>query len=693
MSFVGAATAADVGLRALPVALWSGPARETVDDSVAAAVDEAARRELDVALARHWAAATAIGDARASAEGMRLTTDGLLHVGYRTSRFEIQRTEFGADKTVFSVLITGSLFFVNLGTAEVLAARTVTGVAQSEKQGRVATLDRDQEFALVEDATALAVRTLAAELAEKVALGEVQASVAGQLDPSRVVLAHGRLDGAYRGEGFTVPTEDGLTARVHSVQERLSVALLSRASQLPSGTVLARPDTRGRGGDAPRILVHLAGPDATVAPGVGRGELIGWVEDGLASAGFTVVPSSGALLVAQLSEAAAVDIAESVLVGAQAVPDIVVRPTVFNVLEFEEHDEERRTDLHVLEAGLSLAFVGLQTSTVGYGVFQRVSRSEAVQKGGRAIDVGRAFKGLLKDAALAATAEAGVGFRIGYAEAVLTTPPGPNGWLSWDAGDTPLGGGSVAEVFRMGREFHDPADGRSLGRLEELVGTVAVHSSGADRETGRVLAAAIALAPGMRLRAVSSGRQEGQPVLALGRIALTEGSIQVPESSLTRSVEVAMDSAAGFRGAASNADRSFFESVRAELGSGTFAQDSDDTLAPFTGLPASHTLDLRVHLAAGELESRGKVLERVFTVTLEADMLDARDGSRIRLVDPKGKEWATYQMWKKRTLRAKQRRGELAVGLSDADAPDQLEKLLVDSVVELLRRLGIMVGQ
>ena len=107
---------------------------------------------------------------------------------------------------------------------------------------------------------------------------------------------------------------------------------------------------------------------------------------------------------------------------------------------------------------------------------------------------------------------------------------------------------------------------------------------------------------------------------------------------------------------------------------------------------ATHELKVAFRLDPGELTASKRLTERVLTVHLDAQLIDLRTGQPVVLVDRKGKEWTTYTMWKRRTLRARARKGEVAVGLSQEDSGTQLEKLAFETVVELLRRVGIMTG-
>lgn len=690
-ALAGIATADEISLRVLPETLWSPAARSMAGDQLADAVEVAARRGLEAALPRLSPEAAARGASLDSASGMRRDAEGLVHLGFRASRFEVQRTEFGQDKTVFSVFVTGTLFLVNLGTGEFLAARTFTSIAQSEKRG-VAVLDAAESRHLAEAATADVVMVLVDQLVARIHLGTIEAPVVGTVGQNRVVLARGYLEGAYRGEGFSIPGHVGATARIESVQEHLSVAVLEPGTHLAAGSTLSRPGLIMRGGAAPLILVHSPDPDALVAPGVSGGELLSWVEDNLSSAGFWVVPSGTALIASQLAEAAHVDIAESVLVNAQAMPDVVAVPSVFNVLSFLEHDEETASDIHVLEVGLSLAFVGLQTRTVDCGAWKRASKTEVIQEGGRSADVQRAFRGLLKDAAIGAAEQAVTKYDLQRSVATLRNPPDASGHLSWKVGQLPLGLGTVAEVVRLGREYVDPRDGRSLGRIEEVVGTVVVEGSGSARESGRVMAAAVPVVPGMQLQAVSSTQAVGRRVVKLGTVDLDSGSTILTREVVERSVRAALHSSGVFRTSPDDLEPGLLASVRRELDGGGFSSEGARDADGREPAMATHILNLRLGLDAGSLSGSKKLSERVLTVNLAASLLDDVSGQPVRLVDPKGKEWTEYSMWQRRTLKAKERRGQIAVGLGDADAADQLDKLTFDAVLELLRRLGLMAG-
>jgi len=623
---------------------------------------------------------------------MQRRSTGLLHCGYRTSRVELQRTTYGQDKTIFSLIITGSLFLVNLGTGEVVAARTSTAIAQTEQAGEIQELPSEDTLALAGTTASSLVDTLLVSLAERAQLGLVEAIVAKQLDATRVVVAHGALDGAYRGESFGIEGLPGVTARLVAIQGRFSVALLSEPRSLDVGRRLSRPGLRLAGGQAPRLLVQISNPDLAVAPGVTAGEIGTWVEDGLAQAGFAVVPSGAAFLAAQLAEASDINIATSALVGAQSLPDLVVLPSVVDVLVFEERDEDTRSDIHVLEAGVALAFVPVRGGTVDFGVVERARRTETIQEGGRTIDLNRAFKALLKDAALTATAVAGRDYSVRTLSSTLTSPASPAGVVNWAVDVAPLGAGTVAEVFRLGPEIPDPQDGVSLGRLEELVGTVRVESSTSRKESGTVMAAATPLQPGMLVRAIASTRSMDRHIVELGQVTILEPSLPMPARRVRSSVLAALHGAPAFRSTPSAEAGDWIEGLSRELSSGAYSPAPGDESRMVTGLPPTHRLELDLLFEAGPVEASGRLVERVLKISVNARLIDLEAGESVTLVDPQGKAWTEYPMWQRRTLRAKKTRGKLAVGLADSDVSEQLEKLLFEAATELYRRLGIMAG-
>ena len=220
-----------------------------------------------------------------------------------------------------------------------------------------------------------------------------------------------------------------------------------------------------------------------------------------------------------------------------------------------------------------------------------------------------------------------------------------------------------------------------------------MDASSGKSETGRVLAASVPLAAGMELRAVAGTRATERWVLALGEVATLPDSMEVDGHRVRDSTLAGIRVSPAFRSTIEGEAGRWVEALSSELSSGAFSEDGDVDLSLFAPTEATHRVDLAFRFDPGELTTRKNLLERSLTVTVEARVTDLATGRALLLVDPKGREWETYSMWKRRTLRARTRRGSVAVGLQDDDAPGQVEKLLGETVVELLRRIAVMTGR
>ena len=139
------ASADGFALRALPELLWGTQAEKDVPNAVKESLDTTAHDIIAAAVEGQYPEAWAEGISRGSAWRMERELEDMLHIGFRVSRYQVQRTQFGTAKTVFNVYITGSLFMVNLGSGEVLAARTLTSYVSREIKGHADRLEPADE--------------------------------------------------------------------------------------------------------------------------------------------------------------------------------------------------------------------------------------------------------------------------------------------------------------------------------------------------------------------------------------------------------------------------------------------------------------------------------------------------------------------------------------------------------------------
>ncbi|MCK6528571.1 hypothetical protein L6R50_13780 [Myxococcota bacterium] len=681
---------AEVALRALSPVMVSEGMRKAADPALRAALEEVAGGALAGALDARFPEAAAAGRTREESSRIQLELQDLLHLGLRLSRAQLRTIHFGEDRTDFQLSVTGTLFIVNLGTGEVLDARSVTSKTTSKKSGRVAAPPRDVVEALAEAGAKQLVGELAGRLAKDFRPGRIEARVA-DTHRGALVLARGYMDGAYNGEVFQLPSDDGKpprTFQVFQTQEKLSLARPTSAGGLPkAGTVLARIGMTASAGNTPRLMVARAEGEGEAVRGVAPEDIDQWAEDLLADSGFVVLPSAGDLVRAQLAEAARVDVAEKALVGAQVQPDLLVVARMERATLTSSFDEKTSSDLMIAEVTASLSFVDVRSGAVLYGTDATEKRQDYVQEGGKQFDADDLFPGLAKDAVLAAAKKAAAGFkpRRASAKATAATPSR----LSWSVQDIPFGVGTVAEVYRGAKEVKD-GKGGSLGFVEELVGTARVVESDGKKEKAQPMVLATAAVPGLRLKAVAGTATSDARLVALGEVRLQSSpgsAVRVRVGDRERDhARTALYGSGAFQAVVDGDLARRLDTASSFLNSGAFAAGGD-AVAEVKAASPTHRWDVEATVTVGALEKKGGKLARTLRADVAVSLVDAESGQPVTLKRPNGETMTRYtNYYLERTLSAREKKGVVAVGLADDDMPAAVEVLLLDAFREAASR-------
>ncbi len=678
------ASRGEVALRPLtPVMVSKGMAR-SADPVVRKALEEKTTAVLQKELVARFPEAAAAGKARENSASVNLELSDLLHLGLRLSRAQLRTIHFGNERTDFHLAVTGTLFVVNLGTGEVLAARSLTARASSKKSGNVNSPPADLLAGLTDQASNQLVTELATRLGKEFKPGRIEAKV---VDTYRgvVVLGRGYMDGAYNGEVFQLPGEGGKPARNFSIfqtQDRLSLARPTSPGGLPkNGDTLVRFGMAATASNTPRLMVARAPEDgdASVPPGVAVEDVDQWAEDLLADAGFVVIPSAGDLVRAQLKEAAQGDVAEKALVGAQVSPDLAVIARVDRHQRLTRFDEKSSSENLVMEVTTSLAFVDVRTGAVLYGASASESRQDVIQEGGKQFDPDDIFPGLTKDALLAVATKAASGFKPRLATGKADKAAGSS--LSWPVSGIPAGQGTVVEVYRAAKEVKD-GKGGSYGFVEELVGTAKVIESDPKREKAQVMALTTTALPGLRIKAVSGTAAADTRLVAVGNLDMQGGSgiSWKPSASQLRSLaRTGLYSSGAFRAVVDGDLISRLQGATNFLSSGAF-EAGGDAVAEVKAASPTHLWVVDVKLSAQPLAQKaGGKVSRTLRVDVGLTLVDGESGQPVTLKTSKGDTMTRFPYYLERTLEAKESKGKVAVGMADEDLPANFELLLLDA--------------
>jgi len=686
--------AADLGIRALSEVFWSDAMepeqKKRLEVLLAGEAGTGSPGLLAEHLERGFPGLWAEGKARVGGDTLADEVEDLLHFALRMSNYQQRRYQYGQDKTIFRLYLSGSLSLLNLGTGETLGSRTTTVFVEEEVLG----VPERLSDAAYRDMEARATKNLVKELvlgAKKHLTPETQeAHVAGQ-HKGRVVLARGYQDGGFSGEVFQVGA--GAMLRVTSVQEHLSLAAFMGSGAKPTaGDVVSRVGPPTKGDDAPRLMVFVPDSDEWVVPGVLAGSFGQWFGDALVEAGFTVIPMSDDLVKSQRDEGATIDISSEALEGAMVKPDILVMPQVLRHATYKQRHEEKEADIFILEMVVSCTFIDVATGTVLFGASKSDKEQEILTDWGRQTDVMEVFQKIARRVSTKLASEAFENFKPRRASGSVTGPATPAGEVSWKLEkDIPLGLGTIAEVLMRSKEFKHPQTGASVGFVEEYVGTVRVTGSGnkVTKEVGSVIGTTVPVGPGHRIRAVVGSQGNDDRVIQLGSLALNVvGTNALSEDDVRKIVNGATHTSGHFRTALDNAGRTVLEKAGAELGSGSYVvDDAGDELAMEA---ATHRVDIRLKLGASELETKGKKLSRSFRADLEAVLVNLETGQGETLEGCKTCPTEVYTMWKSNSFEGRKKKKSVVMGLRDEDAPAHLKQVTFESVQELMRRLRLL---
>ncbi len=675
------ALAGEFALRGLPSVLWVEQARASLPKDIVAGVDAQLLARLDKALRGAFPDAMGIGDSRAGGTEMQRSLQDLLHVGATVSRLQVVTTRYGTEKTAWTLYLTGTVFVVNLGTGEVVAARSLTAVVPVEQLGAA---PEQPDSATLADMLGRSTDALASQLVAQLKAGMkpgiVQAEVVGRVG-SDFVLSRGRKDGAYVGETFR--TADGATVRVAAVSDGVSRARSTGKAELARGAIVQRLGTVLEGGDAPRLLVQSSAQEGVLAAGVTGANLSSWAGDALAGKGYVVLPSGVNLIAAQMAESSAVDVAYEALVGAQAIPDILVVPTVRSVRITRTFDEASRATTLDYEAVVQATFIDVRSGLVLYGAEGSQKRQDYVKEGGRQVAVEDRVPALVKDATLVLADTVAARFNPRARVAPLHT--GGPAEIEWKLDVGGFGRGTLVEVLDRGPEFK-ASNGQSLDTLDTLIGTARVVRTDAKLEVATVIASVKPVTGAMRVRAVAGSVGSDDRTVELGEVTVdgtlpkgvnldtaVRGSLYLSDKLRAAVTGPELEAVAGFR--------------RVLEQSGAF--EAGATIAE--GRSATHRLDVRVSAEAPPATETpaGKrlILERKVKVTLVGTLVDLATGKPVKLVTSKGEEKTSGTCTMDGVWTATVRPGEYAPGFGAEDTGDLVQQVVGTAMLDLARRL------
>jgi hypothetical protein len=444
------------------------------------------------------------------------------------------------------------------------------------------------------------------------------------------------------------------------------------------GTVL-------QGGDAPRLLVTSTAADAVLASGVTGANLNGWVGDALARKGYIMLPSGVDLLAAQLAESRTVDVAYEALVGAQAVPDILVVPAVRSVRVTRTYDEETRSTTLDYEAVVQATFIDVRSGSVLYSAEGVQKRQDYVQEGGRQIAEADRVPALVKDATLMLAETVSQRFKPRERVAPLQTG-GPKE-IEWRLDVGGFGPGTLVEVLDRGPSYRS-ADGADLGTLDAVVGTARVLRADAKLEVAAVIASSKAVSGAMRVRAVSGGASTDDRTVQLGTVRVESAPSGVDYEGATRASLYLSDKLrAAVTGPGQAAVRAFQKVLQ---DSGAFEPGA--TVAD--GKVATHRLDVTINVEApaSTVKAVGKkqIYERKVKVTLVGTLVDVASGQAVKLVTSKGEEKTSASCTLEQSWSAAVRDGEYAPGFAPEDTAALVSQVTGVATVDLARRMRAM---
>ena len=615
-------------------------------------------------------------------KGLSLSTAGkiernyhdLLHMLLTVSRFQVLRSNFGEDKTSFSLALTLSVAMANLSTGEVLGSETFTTISQLERVGKVDEISAGDLKVLSNQILKTVDATTYTRFADKYQIGIIEAKVIDK-ESGNLVLHHGSMHGAYKGEVFK--DEAGESVRIVHVQQKMSIAQTTGKASV--GDVLKHVGLPKTSNLTPTFMVLSEDVDTFVAPGVLGSELNQWVRDGLSSSDFTVVPPSDALFLIQSLEAGDVNISRDALVGNMSPADIVVVPSVVSYSAMNSYDEETQSTNYILKVIVSCNFLDAQTGAVIYSTFKTLQKKEQMQSWGKRLDIYESFPGMLKDGALELVQQNIVPeFVPSYVYGTVKSNKG--GMLTLKFDTEPFSQGANVELLSRSREITHPDTKEKLGFVEEVVGSAKVIASDGSKQTALLNMKSSNLAKGLHVKGVRGITKESPLLLQLGTVTIHPTEYQ---EQMERVVEDALYSSGHFT-VVPQVDSSIMEIVEQELNSGSYAESYN----PNGLLSGTHLLNLDITLDSGHLDKKRKTISRVYKVSVRSSLVDIKSGKNIQLLSPSKGQITEYDMWKEYELKVSS--NAVAVGLLDQDSAGNFEAFTYDTVLEDIRRMQVL---
>ena len=614
------------------------------------------------------------GQSLSSSGKMERNYHDLLHMLLTVSRFQVLRSNFGEDKTSFSLAMTLNVAMANLSTGEVLGSETFTTISQLERVGNQESISTDDLELLSSQVLKAVDSTTYKRFADKYQIGVIEAKVIDK-ESGNLVLHHGSVHGAYKGEVFK--DEKGESVRIIHVQQKMSIAQTSGKAGV--GDVLKHVGLPKTSTLTPTFMVLSEDMDNFVAPGVLGAELNQWMRDGLSSSDFTVVPPSDALFLIQSLEAGDVNISRDALVGNMSPADVVVVPSVVSYSAMNSFDEETQSSNYILKVIVSCSFLDAQTGAVIYSTYNTFEKKEQMQSWGRQVDVHESFPGLLKDGALQLVQENIVPeFVPNYVYG--TVKSNKSGVLTLNFDTDPFSQGANVELLSRAREITHPDTKEKLGFVEEVVGSAKIVASDGSKQTALLNMKSANLAKGLHVKGVRGIGKESPLLIQLGTVTVHPREYQQQMGSI---VEDALYSSGQFT-VVPKSDSSIMSIVEQELNSGSYAQSYD----PDGLLAGTHLLNLDITLDSGQLVKKRKTVSRVYKVSVVSSIVDVENGEEIQLLSPSKGQITKYDMWKEYELKVPSK--GIAVGLTDKDSAGNFEAFTYDTVLEDIRRMQLL---
>lgn len=683
----------EFALRALPSVVWTDTVYRAVGEAPIKAVEADLSTALVAAVEQAFPEPFARGKIRES-EALSRSLGSVLHVGLRVSRIQPTMTHFGTDKTTASIYLTSTVFVTNIQTGDILASRSLTCIQPKDYTGYIESMKPADLAPALQSAASLCINALVPDLAANFTPGRTDAHVVGKHD-GKLVIDRGYLVGAYAGETFLLADDPTKRVNVIEVQESLSLATTT-AKGVDTGDRITRFGVQVDAGAAPRMMAMPGDPSRFPAPGVSESEIAQFASDGLAAAGFVMIPHTDAMFIAKDLESGMLNVSRAEIVGAQATPDILVLSDVARFTVTERADDATGVTDYALSARVVVSFVDMTSGLVLYGATHVEEAVARTREAGRAFDPNSRFPGLVKDAFLAVANAAAGEFKPQRAYGEVQGLPDAQRRVGLKTGTVPLGIGTIGEILAKGPQFRD-RDGNSLGFVESVIGSIRVVDSDpkGGKERGQIMSSAVpTIAPGMRVRALPGTSVNDARVLTLGNLIL-DGGQWVPEAQMARQLKSALYVSPGFRAALTADDKRRLDAVFSHLSGGSFARMTSEMQEP----AATHAIDFTVGIAVEDLvkesvnKRKGWVdVSRVIRGSSEIMVRDLDFGTVEQLVHPKtGIVYDSgYRYENGMRLQGREVAGIMPAGITDNEIPDTVSGFVYDVGAELVRRARLM---